>query len=198
MQQWFLACESWIRVYKYNRLPCVDRTQKQKQTFLEFVHCCPICSVMKRACACGQVNHSAFCHFIPFAFLHLICDGAVDLFFIPLQWKHYHRNQNVGRRPVSYCPFTSPLVLGNSTEAPETNCAVDGRCSGGKPHGPSTFPTVCVVSILEEFKKACKQLPTEPIISLWILGQHPQLGVWWKTSLLQRLLQLSVPLLERV
>ena len=126
------------------------------------------CSVIQHACACGQVNHSAFCHFKPFAFLHLICDGALTCSSILLQWRQYHRNQDVGRlgvtsnvhgndlkkhifstsrRSVSCCPFTSPLVLGNSTEAPGTNCAVDGRCSRKKPHGPSTFPTVCVVSM---------------------------------------------------
>ena len=124
-------------VYRYNRLPCVDRTQKQQQTFLEFTRCWSTCSVMKHVCACVQVNHSAFCHFKPFAFLHLICDGALACSSIPLQWKQYHRSQEVGRlvvtrhvhgsdlrkhifclvnfcitdsgwgRPVSHCPFTS-------------------------------------------------------------------------------------------
>ena len=73
------------------------------------------------------------------------------------------------RRPVSYCPFTSPVwFLGTARRRRESNCAVDRRRSGGRPewcdwvpihsssdrfgllghsmpHGPRTFPTVCVV-----------------------------------------------------
>ena len=61
----------------------------------------PTCSVIKHACACGQENHSSFCHFNPFAFLHLICDGALTCSSISLQWKQYHRIQDVGRLGVT-------------------------------------------------------------------------------------------------
>ena len=53
-------------------------------------------------------------------------------------------------RPVSYCPFTSLVwFLETAQRRREPNCAVVWQCSGGKPQGPSTFPTVCGVSIPE-------------------------------------------------
>ena len=133
------------------------------------------CSVIKHACACGQKNHSSFCHFKPFAFLHPICDGALTCSSISLQWQQYHRNQDVGRldvtgnvhsndlkkhifclvkfyitemlagapwpfffrpsrRPVSYCPFISPVwYLETARRRRQSNCElIDGALEGGR------------------------------------------------------------------
>ena len=47
------------------------------------------------------MNHSAFCHFKTFAFLHLIGDGTLTCFSISLHWRQYHRNQDVARLGVT-------------------------------------------------------------------------------------------------
>ena len=169
VQHCCLARKSWNRRPRYKRLWC---------GLWNLVHL-----FRHKTRLCVWQNHSLFCHFNPFAFLHLICDGALTCSSIHLLWKQYHRNQEVGRlghvhgndfgethllssqilhhgsspwffspssRPVSYCPFTSLVwFLETAQRRREPNCAVVWQCPGGKPQGPSTFPTVCGVSIPE-------------------------------------------------
>ena len=83
VQHCCLARKSWNRRPRYKRLWC---------GLWNLVHL-----FRHKTRLCVWQNHSLFCHFNPFAFLHLICDGALICSSIHLLWKQYHRNQEVGR-----------------------------------------------------------------------------------------------------
>ena len=98
------------------------------------------------------------------------------------------------RRAVSYCPFISSVwYLGTARRRQESNCAVDWRCSGWRPHGPRTFPTVCVVSIPEwlqksvqtgssgtKFGRLCCDGAMAPAETLSSVSGGPYTVFWWK------------------
>ena len=65
-------------VYRYNRLPCVDRNAGTETSISRGRRVVgPLVHVAKR------LANSSICHFKPFAFLHPICDGALTCSSIP-------------------------------------------------------------------------------------------------------------------
>ena len=133
--------------------------------------------------------------------LHPFCDGVFTCSSIPLQWNHAtrirkldnfgvtshvhgndlrkhilclsnsaSRNSGWGSLvlifdlqivPFPICPITSLVfVLGNCL-----------TCFGGKPHGPGTFPTVCVVSIPDS-KNPQKRCPPFLVGRTQFFGQN--------------------------